>query len=151
MLAPVALTQPLRWAVTLPGLALVVYLGVVTMGLGNVFATVGLRSIGPGPAATLLLTDPLTATALALLVLGENLTPIGAVGLLLVVASLVLQGQTLTREPVRGRRELAGAVEPGVLVEAKRAEELPHGSEIAAPTAGCAAGTSPGTTSAPAP
>jgi drug/metabolite transporter, DME family len=116
MLAPVALTQPLRWALTFSGLALVVYLGVVTMGVGNVFATVGLRSIGPGPAATLLLTDPLTATALGLLVLGEDLRPIGAVGLLLVVASLVLQGQALTHEPVRGRRELAGAVEPwGVL------------------------------------
>jgi DME family drug/metabolite transporter len=49
----------------------------------------------PGPAATLLLADPLTATLLGVLVLGESIPPISALGLLLVLVGLLLQGRAL--------------------------------------------------------
>lgn len=91
-IAPLVLAQPLGWTLTWSGFGLVAYLGVVTMGVANVLATVGLRGMGPGPASTLLLTDPVTATVLGVLVLHETIPPVGLVGLLLILAGLVLQG-----------------------------------------------------------
>jgi DME family drug/metabolite transporter len=99
MLAPLALTQPLAWVTTPSGLAVALYLGVVTMALGNVLAVAGMRSMPPGPASTLLLADPLTATLLGVLVLGETLPPDGVVGLLLVATGLLLQTRALGTQP----------------------------------------------------
>jgi DME family drug/metabolite transporter len=100
VLAPVTLGQPLAWALTPAGFAVVVYLGVVTMALGNVLPIVGMRSMGPGPASIPMLADPLTATALGVLVLGETIPPLGAVGVGLVVAGLALQARGITRTPL---------------------------------------------------
>ena len=94
-LAPVLLTQPLGWLGAPSGLALALYLGVVTMALANVLQVRGMRGMGPGPAATLLLADPLTATVLGVAVLGETLTPISTVGLVLVLLGLLLQGRAV--------------------------------------------------------
>ena len=96
-LIPILLTQPMAWVATASGLAVVVYLGVVTMSLANVSAIVGLRGMPPGPASTLLLADPLTATILGLVVLGESISWIGGLGLVLVLIGLVLQAQAVGR------------------------------------------------------
>lgn len=45
-----------------------------------------------------MLTDPHVATMLGVLVLGESLAPIAAVGAVLVLAGLLLQGAVLARE-----------------------------------------------------
>lgn len=97
MLAPLLIGQPLGWVTTLAGAAVVVYLGVVTMGIANVFQVWGLQGLPPGPAATLLLADPITATVLGVLVLGEIISPLGIVGLMLVLVGLLLQGRALGR------------------------------------------------------
>lgn len=99
MLAPMVLTQPLSWVLTPAGLMLVAYLGVVTMALANVFQVIGLRGMSPGPAATLLLADPMTATVLGVVVLGETIPALGVLGLLLVLAGLFLQGRALGAPP----------------------------------------------------
>lgn len=95
LLLPLLIGQPLDWVLTPSGLALVVFLGVVTMGIANVFQVWGLRGLPPGPAATLLLADPITATVLGVIVLGETIPPLGVVGLMLVLVALLLQGRAL--------------------------------------------------------
>jgi DME family drug/metabolite transporter len=98
LLVPFVLRESLAWVVTPSGLGVALYLGVVTMALANVFAVQGIRGMSPGPASTLLLADPLTATVLGVAVLGETLTSPAVVGLVLVLVGLVLQARALRPE-----------------------------------------------------
>jgi DME family drug/metabolite transporter len=106
LLLPLLVGQPLAWVATPAGMALVLYLGVATMAVANVLLTRGIHGLRPGPAATLMLTDPAVATMLGVLVLGEALTPMAAVGVILVLGGLVAQGalearsRPDTQEPV---------------------------------------------------
>jgi DME family drug/metabolite transporter len=100
LLVPFVLRESLAWVATPSGVALALYLGVVTMALANVFAVLGMRGMTPGPASTLLLADPLTATVLGVALLGETLSPIAWVGLVLVLVGLVLQAYALRPEDV---------------------------------------------------
>jgi drug/metabolite transporter, DME family len=97
VILPLLFTQPLGWVASPGGIALVLYLGVVTTAVANVLQIRGLHGLPPGPVATLMLTDPLVATLLGVVVLGETLTPVAAVGLVLVLAGLVLQGRAVAR------------------------------------------------------
>ena len=101
LLVPLVLREPLAWVATPPGLGVALYLGVVTMALANVFAVLGIRGMSPGPASTLLLADPLTATVLGVVVLGETLSPLAVLGLVLVLVGLVLQAYALRPEDTR--------------------------------------------------
>jgi len=56
-----------------------------------------MHSMSAGPASTLLLGDPLTATVLGVLVLGEALPVNGVFGLALVATGLVLQTVATTQ------------------------------------------------------
>lgn len=98
LLIPVLVTQPLEWVASPSGLAVVIYLGAITMSVANVSVIMGLRGMPSGPASTLLLADPLTATMLGVLLLDESLSWIGAVGLILVLIGLVLQARAVTRD-----------------------------------------------------
>ena len=60
------------------GLCLVAYLGVATMAIANVLLTRGIHGLPPGPVATLMLTDPVVATVLGVVVLGESLGSVPA-------------------------------------------------------------------------
>jgi DME family drug/metabolite transporter len=62
------------------------------MALANTLQVVGLKRLSPGPTATLLLADPLTATILGIWILDEAITPLGVFGLIIVAVGLVLQG-----------------------------------------------------------
>jgi DME family drug/metabolite transporter len=73
------------------------YLGVATMGLANVLLTRGMRTLTPAPATTLMLTDPVVATVLGVVVLGESLVAVEAVGVLVLLAGLLLQGVLASR------------------------------------------------------
>jgi drug/metabolite transporter, DME family len=99
MLVPLLVGQPLDWVAQPSGLILVLYLGVATMAVANFVLMRGIEGLAPGPVTTLLLTDPLVATLLGVLVLGESLSTAAAIGLLLVLAGLVLQGGVLARRP----------------------------------------------------
>lgn len=95
LLLPSLVQQPLSWIATPDGLALTFYLGGITMALANVVQIRGLRGLPPAPAVTLLLAEPVTATMLGIMALGETITPRGAVGLVIVLTGLVLQGHAL--------------------------------------------------------
>ncbi len=80
------------------GLALVLFLGAVPTALAYVLFARGLERLGSGETATLTLAEPLTASLLGVLVLGEAPTPAAVAGGL-----LVLGGLLALAAPVRGR------------------------------------------------
>lgn len=85
-------------------LALVVYLGVVPTALAYGLFFAGLRGTASGTASVLTLVEPLTATLLAVLLLGERLSPVQWAGaLLLVVAVLCLSVPVRRPAPTLGR------------------------------------------------
>jgi DME family drug/metabolite transporter len=98
LLLPILATQPLAWVAQPTGLALVLYLGVATMAIANVLLARGIRRLTPGPVTTLMLADPVVATFLGVVVLGETLAPVSVVGVLLILAGLLLQGGLVARE-----------------------------------------------------
>jgi DME family drug/metabolite transporter len=61
------------------------------MGIANGIQIVGLRGISPGVASTMMLADPVTAAVLGVVVLGDEITLNGTVGLILVVIGLAMQ------------------------------------------------------------
>ncbi len=97
LLLPLLATQPLAWISSPSGVAMALYLGVATMGLANVLLTRGMRTLTPGPATTLMLTDPVVATVLGVVVLGETLTVMEVTGVLVILTGLFLQGVLASR------------------------------------------------------
>jgi len=95
--APVANTT---WLAEPHHLYLAVYLGVVATALPYLIWVAGLRSVRTSTAATLSLTEPLTAALLGWLVLREPLTATGLVGAGLVLAGLAVTA--ISRSPVPG-------------------------------------------------
>ena len=76
---------------------LAIYLGAVTMGIANGIQIVGLKGISPGVASTMMLADPVTAAVLGVVVLNQQPTLNGAVGLVLVVIGLAMQSFSATQ------------------------------------------------------
>lgn len=99
LLLPLLLQQPLAWLATPNGLLLALYLGGFTMALANALQILGLRGLPSGPAATLMLAEPLTATVLGIAILGERIDPLGILGLVLVLSGLLLQARALGPRP----------------------------------------------------
>jgi drug/metabolite transporter, DME family len=97
LLVPVLLTQPMAWITTPSGLAMALWLGLATTTAAYVLFGRGLRHLPAGPVTTLVLAEPVVATVLGVVVLGESLTLLGWVGAALVLAGLVLQGVVASR------------------------------------------------------
>jgi DME family drug/metabolite transporter len=97
LLLPLLAVQPLDALAQPSGIGLALYLGIATMAFANVLLTSGIHGLPPGPAATLMLTDPVVATLLGVVVLGERLSVIASVGVVLVLAGLLLQGIAIAR------------------------------------------------------
>jgi DME family drug/metabolite transporter len=97
VLLRVLLIQPLAWIATPSGLALALWLGLVTTTAAYVLFGRGLRHLPAGPVTTLVLAEPVVATVLGIVVLGETLAPLGWVGAVLVLAGLMLQGVAASR------------------------------------------------------
>lgn len=106
VLLPGLLAQPLGWVATPGGIGLVLYLGVLTMAVANLLLSRGIHALPIGPVATLTLSDPLVATVLGVVVLGEAIAPIAVVGIVLVFVGLALQGSAIAREPELEREAL---------------------------------------------
>ena len=112
LLLPLLATQPLGWVSEPRGLALALYLGIATMGLANVLLSPGIRHLTTGPVTTLMLTDPVVATLLGVLVLGEVLAPVAIAGVVLLLVGLFLQGALVART-APGEPEAARCCEHG--------------------------------------
>lgn len=90
VLAPALLLLPLGWAGSVSGAAMVLYLAVAATVLAYNLFNRGLRTLAPGTAATLGLAEPVVATALGVVVLGERLSPLGWLGAAVVIAALTV-------------------------------------------------------------
>ena len=87
---------PLGWAVTWPGALMLAHLGVLTVGVAYLLYGLGLRVLEPATAVSVTLAEPLTATLVAIVVLGERLGTFGIVGAALLIAGLGLLSRDQT-------------------------------------------------------
>jgi drug/metabolite transporter, DME family len=90
LLLPVLIAYGPGWMFTGRGGTAVLYLGLVTTGLGYVLYGRGLRTTPVAVATTLTLAEPAVAAVLGLFVLGEHLGPVALGGLALLVLSLLV-------------------------------------------------------------
>src|SRR3954469_14478635 len=90
LLLPVLLLAGPGFLATPGGLALAVYLGAIPTALAYVLFSRGLRGLSSGETATLVLAEPLTATLLGVVALGEQPSQVAAVGAGLVLCGLVV-------------------------------------------------------------
>lgn len=98
---PILLFTDLSWLMNPEGALMALWLGLVTTTLGYVLFGLGLTGLRASTVTTLTLAEPLTASALGFLVLGERLAPLGLLGLaVLALGILVLtvgSGRSLAR------------------------------------------------------
>ncbi|MBB2975228.1 DME family drug/metabolite transporter [Microbacterium endophyticum] len=87
---PVLLVAGTAWLLTPAGLALALWLGVVTTAIAYALFGWGLSRLTAPTVATLTLAEPLTATLLGIGLLGERLTVSATVGLVVLASALVL-------------------------------------------------------------
>jgi DME family drug/metabolite transporter len=99
LLVPVMVLGDMSWIARPDGVLMALFLGAVPTALAYVLFARGLRSLSPGETATLTLAEPLTATGLGILALGERPGAIAAIG-----AGLVLAGLLALAAPARRRR-----------------------------------------------
>ena len=90
LLLPVLVVAGPGFLGTPGGLATAAYLAVVPTALAYVLFSRGLRHLGSGETATLVLAEPLTAAVLGVVALGEHPSATAGVGALLVLAGLLV-------------------------------------------------------------
>lgn len=90
MLTPFALANGFRLPTNFPAWMAVLYLGLVPTALAYALYLRGLRSVPATVASISTMTEPLTASLLAALFLGERLTPSGLLGAGLLLSSLAI-------------------------------------------------------------
>jgi drug/metabolite transporter, DME family len=110
LMLPVLLVAGAGWLASLDGLAVGLWLGLAATTVPYVLFGRGLRVLPAGPAATLVLAEPLVATALGVIVLGERLGLAGWAGALMVAAGLAMQGAASLRAQRGGRQNVVEGV-----------------------------------------
>jgi DME family drug/metabolite transporter len=91
-----------RWLASPDGLAMALWLGLATISVAYVLFTWGLNGLTAATAATLTLGEPLTASVLGIVVLGERLSVLAIIGLFVLACGLALLawGSRAPRDPV---------------------------------------------------
>ena len=90
MLSPLLLTQDLHWLAQPLGIGMILHLGLLATALAYLLFGKGLKLVPLAAAVTLSLAEPLTAGALGVLVLGEKLSLMAGIGVLLIFSGLVV-------------------------------------------------------------
>ncbi|WP_108717709.1 DMT family transporter [Miniimonas sp. S16] len=93
---PLLLATDTAWLATPSGLAMVAWLGVVTVIVAYLLFGAGLRHLPAATVSTLTLAEPATAALLGLLVLDERLAPLAWAGVAVVALAVVLLSVTPT-------------------------------------------------------
>jgi DME family drug/metabolite transporter len=91
VLVPVALVSGVGWLASADGLAMAAWLGVVTVALAYPLLARGLDGVGVAATSTLTLAEPATAAVLGLVVLDEEISGRGWVGLVMVAAGVAVE------------------------------------------------------------
>lgn len=92
------------------GIALVLWLGLAATAVAYLLFGVGISRLAPGSVATLNLAEPVVATLLGLLLLGEVVRGVGLVGCVLIVAAIALLAVAESRPQRHGQATHGGAV-----------------------------------------
>jgi DME family drug/metabolite transporter len=87
------------WWLAPGGVALTLWLGIVTTTVAYLLFGLGLKVLQPGHIATLTLLEPAVATILGVVVLAEPISATGWIGCLLVIGALALLGIAENRRP----------------------------------------------------
>ena len=87
---PLLAATDASWLATGPGLAMALWLGLVTTTLAYLLFGYGLGGLTPATVSTLTLAEPLTAGILGVAVLGEAITAGALLGLLVLAAGIVV-------------------------------------------------------------
>ncbi len=90
LLLPVLVVSDLGWLREPGGIAMALWLGAVPTALAYLLFGAGLRRLRAGDVATLTLAEPITATILGVLVLGERPGPMAVIGMALIFAGLAV-------------------------------------------------------------
>lgn len=89
-LSPLLVGADLKWLAQPMGLAVALHLGVIATAIAYILFGYGLTTVPVATAVTLSLAEPLTASLLGVVVLGEQLTVVAWVGLGLLFAGLAV-------------------------------------------------------------
>jgi DME family drug/metabolite transporter len=145
-LSPALVLSPLHWLWSGSGVAMVVYLAAATNVTAYSLFNRGLRTVAPGTAATLALTEPLIAAVLGVVVIGERLSPLSWLGAVVVLVALVGMVRVSTAPPLppRGqespleRSDMAAPASPplprGQISPLERSDLAPRAGEDVRPT-----------------
>jgi DME family drug/metabolite transporter len=87
---PLMLVTDLRWLTQGEGVAMALWLGLITTTVAYLLFARGLIGLSAATVSTLTLAEPLTATLLGLLLLGEQLSSSAIIGLMVLALGLVL-------------------------------------------------------------
>lgn len=90
LLSPLLFMADLSWVLSVRGIAIVLHLGLVATALAYLLFGRGLSLVPVSVAATLSLAEPLTAGVLGVVVLGERLTFVAAVGAGLILCGMMV-------------------------------------------------------------
>jgi DME family drug/metabolite transporter len=90
LLVPVLVIGDLAWLVEPSGIAMALWLGAIATALAYLLFAAGLQRLPPRDVTTLTLAEPVTATILSLVVLGERPAGLAIAGIVLVLAGLVV-------------------------------------------------------------
>jgi DME family drug/metabolite transporter len=88
--APFLLLVDLSWLTSASGMLMVAWLAMVTVAIAYVLFAIGLQSLSAATVSTLTLVEPMTACVLGLVLLGERLTGLGWLGLVVLAGGVVL-------------------------------------------------------------
>jgi drug/metabolite transporter, DME family len=99
LLLPVLLITGPGWVATGDGLALALFLGVVPTAAAYLLFARGLKQLSAAETATLTLAEPLTATVLGVIVLGEAMNAPSALGAAIILAGLLVLALPEVRRP----------------------------------------------------
>lgn len=102
-LVPSLLFVDMTWLGTLRGTLMVLWLGIIATGLSYIFFQRALADLPASTVATLSLAEPVTATLLGVIVLREQLPLGSAVGIAVVIGSLMLVSMGRRRGQGRAR------------------------------------------------
>jgi len=99
MAIPALALTDAHWVVTGRGIAVVAWLAVVTMVIAYALNVAGMAGTSAAAATTLNLSEPATATILGIVLLGEHLTLLRALGIAAIAAGVLILGLTAKSPP----------------------------------------------------
>jgi len=89
-LLPALFFVDVSWALTMNGLLIVLHLGLFATGLAYMLYGRGLQTVTVGAAGTLALLEPVTAALLGVLLVGERLSALAIMGMVLILVGLLV-------------------------------------------------------------